>query len=116
LADRSNQLMPASEQLSFSFSAIRNSELLAVHWFEHRLPLEPEWQQVRDQVQEFATNLLKLWSEQRHRVELYGNEAGLEHAFIQPVFELLGWKLKYQTYLAGREPDYALFANDAALD
>jgi hypothetical protein len=49
--------MPAPEQLSFSFSAIRNSELLAVHWIENRLPLEPEWQIVSDQMHEFADNL-----------------------------------------------------------
>jgi hypothetical protein len=108
--------MRAPEQLSFSFSAIRNSEFLAVHWFENRLSLEPEWQQVQDQVQDFAKSLLKLWSELKHRVELYGNEAGLEHGFIQPVLQLLGWKLKYQTYLQGREPDYGLFADDQALD
>ena len=82
--------MPAPEQLLFSFSAIRNSEFLAVHWFENRLPLEPEWQQVRDQVQDFAKSLLKLWSEQKNRVELYGNEASLEHGFIQAVLQLLG--------------------------
>jgi hypothetical protein len=67
--------MPSPEQLAFSFSAIRNSELLAVHWFENRLPLEPEWRSAQDQVQEFAAGLLKLWSEERNRLERYGNEA-----------------------------------------
>ena len=104
------------QQLSLSFSAIRNSELLAVHWFEHRLPLEPEWHAVRGEINELATNLLKLWSAQKNRVELYGHEASLEQAFIQPVLQLLGWKLKYQTHLQGNSPDYALFADDGALD
>lgn len=43
------------------------------------------------------------------RVALCGDEAGMEEKFIQPVFENLGWHLKYQTYLNRREPDYALF-------
>jgi hypothetical protein len=32
------------------------------------------------------------------------------------VLQLLGWKIKYQTYLQGREPDYALFADNEAFD
>src|SRR5205807_6196138 len=56
--------------------------------------------------------LLSLWSVESSRVALYGDEAGLEEKFIQPVFESLGWLLKYQTYLNRREPDYALFLRD----
>ena len=48
----------------------------------------------------------------RAGVELYGDEAGLEEKFIQPVFDILGWHLKYQTYLNRRSPDYALFLSD----
>jgi hypothetical protein len=59
--------------------------------------------------------LLEIWRAEKDRVALYGDEAGLEHKFIQPVFEALGWHIKYQTYLNGREPDYALFLDDAAL-
>jgi hypothetical protein len=57
-----------------------------------------------------------LWKEQKTRVDRYGIEASLEQAFIQPVFQILGWKLKYQTFLQGREPDYALFMDNEALD
>src|SRR6185437_1174945 len=53
-----------------------------------------------------------LWRVQSSRVTLYGDEAGLEEKFIQPVFECLGWHLKYQAYLDRREPDYALFLTD----
>jgi hypothetical protein len=49
-------------------------------------------------------------------VERYGNEQALEEGFIQPVLREMGWKLKYQTSLQGRKPDYALFLDDAALD
>ncbi len=87
-----------------------------MHWFEQRLPLEPEWHAVRASLEKIASGLLQLWAEQKTRVDLYGIEASLEQAFIQPVFQLLGWKLKYQTFLQGREPDYALFMDDEALD
>jgi hypothetical protein len=59
--------------------------------------------------------LAAFWRVKRDRVEHYGNEAGLEHAFIQPVLESLGWHLKYQTFLQGRKPDYALFTADSTL-
>ena len=107
---------PNARQLPLPFSALRNSEFLANHWFEHRLPLEPEWQNVRPDLAKIASALLSLWTQQKSRVELYGIEASLEQAFIQPIFQILGWKLKYQTSLQGREPDYALFADDGALD
>ena len=105
-----------ARQLPLPFSALRNSEFLANHWFEHRLPLEPEWQTVRPNLSRIASVLLDLWKEQKTRVDRYGIEASLEQAFIQPVLQLLGWKLKYQTFLQGREPDYALFTDDEALD
>ncbi|MHC4697495.1 MAG: DNA methyltransferase, partial [Planctomycetota bacterium] len=98
------------------FSPVRNSALLSEHWLEHRLKLEPEWTEARQHADEALTNLLDLWQVQRSRVEQYGDEAGLEQAFIQPVLQALGWKIKYQTYLDRREPDYALFENDAKLD
>ena len=72
-----------------------------MHWFEHRLPLEPEWQAVRPKLEKIASGFLRLWAEQKTRVDRYGIEASLEQAFIQPVFQLLGWKLKYQTFLLG---------------
>src|SRR5207245_1037426 len=46
----------------------------------------------------------------------YGDEQGLEAGFIQPVLKALGWEFKYQTWLQGREPDYALFLTPADLD
>lgn len=107
--------MPA-EQGQLPFSPIRNSELFSNHWLEHRLPLEPEWGEMRDAAATALDALTTLWRTQRDRVQQYGDEQGLEEAFIQPVLRELGWKLKYQTYLRGREPDYALFSDDASLD
>jgi type I restriction-modification system DNA methylase subunit len=108
--------VPDDRQLVLPLYPFRNSNFLSNHWLEHRLPLEPEWADNADYVKDVMEGLLTLWKTEKDRVELYGDEAGLEHKFIQPVFEKLGWHIKYQTYLNGREPDYALFANDAALD
>ena len=41
---------------------------------------------------------------------------GLSKLLFGLLFEKLGWKLKYQTFLQGRKPDYALFLNDELLD
>ena len=46
----------------------------------------------------------------------YGDEQGLEEAFIQPVLRALGWTIKYQPHLKGRDPDYALFIDEASLE
>lgn len=95
---------------------VRNRGFFSNHWFENRLRLEPEWSELRDEARRVLYNLENLWKEQSGRVEHYGAEAPLEHAFIQPVFETLGWKLIYQTFLRRREPDYALFLEDTSLD
>lgn len=79
------------------------------------MPLEPEWQEQRTAALASLQRLIALWRVETSRVELYGNEAGLEEKFIQPVFACLGWHLKYQTYLNRREPDYALFLTDESL-
>ncbi|SRR5712692_5554740 len=105
-----------SEQLPLPLGHLRNSGLLSSHWLENRLPLEPEWKELRDEAQHVLDQLLELWKRQRTRAGSYGDEQGLEQAFIQPVLESLGWKLKYQTFLQGRKPDYALFLTDEALD
>lgn len=103
-------------QLSLPLTPLRNRDFLSNHWLEHRLPLEPEWQEEQANAESALKRLVSLWQVERERVSLYGDEAGLEEKFIQPVFEILGWKLKYQAYLDRREPDYALFVNDNSLD
>ncbi len=108
--------MPAVAQPLLPFAPIRNSGLFSSHWLEHRLALEPEWQELRPHAADVLDRLGELWKVQHKRVEKYGDEQGLEEGFIQPVLRELGWKLKYQTWLQGREPDYALFLDDTALD
>jgi hypothetical protein len=109
-------IVPNDKQLLLPFGPLRNRELLSNHWLEHRLPLEPEWREVREQASKAAQELIALWKVEKSRVEKYGNEAGLEEKFIQPIFKALGWHLKYQTLLQGREPDYALFLDEQNLD
>src|SRR5580658_4561959 len=96
-------------QLQLPFGPIVNKEFLSNHWLDHRLPLEPEWSELRATGINAAEKLIALWKKEKSRLPLYGDEAGLEEKFIQPVFEILGWHTKYQTVLQGREPDYALF-------
>jgi len=111
-----SKLNQSATQLQLPFGPIVNKEFLSNHWLDHRLPLEPEWDELTEQSKEAASKLAELWAREAKRVELYGDEAGLEEKFIQPVFEILGWNLKYQTFLQGREPDYALFATEEKLD
>ncbi|MEX0716288.1 MAG: N-6 DNA methylase [Planctomycetaceae bacterium] len=108
--------MPRQRQQTLQFEPYRNSALFSSHWLENRLRLEPEWTEHRADAEIALSRLAALWERERNRVERYGTEAPLEHAFIQPVLELLGWKLHYQTFLQGRKPDYALFLTDADHD
>ena len=103
------------KQMTLPIGPIRNNNLFSNHWLENRLCLEPEWEEVRQEAESILDRLADLWKRERDRVAEYGDEAGLEHAFIQPVLETLGWRLKYQTFLRGRKPDYALFLDDASL-
>ena len=104
-----------SEQLPLPLGPIRNSNLFSSHWLEHRLPLEPEWTELRQDAEAILDRLGDLWQREQNRVQQY-SEGGLEQAFIQQVFEELGWKLIYQTHLRGRKPDYALFLEESAKD
>ena len=108
--------MANHHQSLLPISFTRNRGLLSNHWFENRLTLEPEWENLRAESLEALNKLAALWDRERNRVEKYETEAPLEHAFIQPVLEILGWKLIYQTFLAPRKPDYALFMDDRAKD
>ena len=106
----------AERQLLFPFGPVRNSELFSNHWLEKRLPLEPEWKECEDEARRALDDLLHLWAREEHHVQLYEDEQSLEYAFIQPVFEALGWTIIYQTRLRGRKPDYALFLDEHAKD
>jgi hypothetical protein len=108
--------MPRQFQPSLPFGYVHNVGLFSSHWLETRLELEPEWAELRSEAEDALHGLAELWNVQRNRVELYGDENGLEEGFIQPVLRGLGWKIKYQTWLQRREPDYALFEDDESLE
>jgi hypothetical protein len=113
---RSWEYMPMpAEQGLLPFSPVKNFGLFSNHWLTNRLALEPEWGELRDIALESLEEIAELWKTQKKRVAKYGDEQGLEEAFIQPVLRALGWKLKYQSYLQGREPDYALFLDESSL-
>lgn len=107
---------PQDETALLPFGALVNCDLFSNHWLEHRLPLEPEWTELRAESDAALARATDLWRQERGRVEQYGSEASLEQALIQPLFEILGWKLIYQTWLKGRKPDYALFLDDRSKD
>ena len=112
MSPRSRTKAPDPRQMTLPLSPLRNSDFLSNHWMKHRLPLEPEWREHAKAAEVVLESLLALWRTEKDRVQRYGDEAGLEEKFIQPVFKSLGWHLKYQTYLNRREPDYALFLSD----
>jgi hypothetical protein len=109
-------VLPKNEQLALPFGPVWNSELFSNYWLEKRLPLEPDWLEDLSGVEHIAENLIEIWQDQAPRVEKYGKEATLEEKFIQPVLRALGWKYFYQPSVQGREPDYALFLDQAELD
>lgn len=92
-----------------------NRDLFSNHWLKTRLPLEPDWAEHKENAGRTLEQLAKLWRVQRTRVVQYRDEQGLEEAFIQPVLRHLGWSLKYQPFLKGRDPDYALFVDESTL-
>lgn len=104
------------EQLLLPLRPVRNRALFSSHWLENRLAMEPEWTELRGEANDVLERMAALWRQVRSRVLQYGNEQGLEQGFIQPVLDILGWKIFYQPFLDGRRPDYALFTDDASLD
>lgn len=107
--------MPGN-QLTLQFGPVRNSGFFSNHWLENRLPLEPEWLELRDEAAGVLKQLTAIWKEKGKRVELYENEPTLEVEFIQPMLRALGWRFDYQTFLRGDKPDYALFMEETAYD
>ncbi len=104
--------MPSQDQI-LPFSPIQNSNLFSNHWLEHRLKLEPEWQELREQAEKVLDSIAALWREQRELVEDYGTEAPLEDEWIKPVLSHLGWVHLPQVFIKTRKPDYALFPDEA---
>ncbi len=103
-------------QVSLQFGPIRNSDFLSSHWIERRLIDEPEWRAFEEQANDALKVVAAIWEVEKCRVAQYPTEQSLEYAFIQKVFDAVGWKLIYQTHLKSRKPDYALFVDNSFLD
>lgn len=108
--------MATETQPTLFAGPVRNQALFSGHWLDNRLTLEPEWSELAGEAAHVLDELAEVWKQERGRVGLYSDEQGLEAAFIHPVLHRLGWKFKYQTWLRGREPDYALFLDDPTYD
>ena len=106
----------ADSQDLLPFGPLVNRDLFSNHWLKTRLPMEPDWAQHKEAAGHILGLLGDLWKVQRDRVGQYGDEQGLEEAFIQPVLRSLGWIIKYQPHLKGRDPDYALFVDESSLE
>jgi hypothetical protein len=57
-------------QLQLPFGPIVNKEFLSNHWLEHRLPLEPEWSELRAAGIDAAEKLITLWQKEKSRAPL----------------------------------------------
>jgi hypothetical protein len=80
-----------ARQGNLPFGPVVNSGLFSNHWLEHRLRLEPDWKEQQARALQALQALSDLWRVQKARVEKYGDEQGLEEAFIQPVLRALDW-------------------------
>ena len=57
-----------TEQLTLPLGALRNRALFSSHWLENRLPLEPEWAELRDEARDVLESMSEMWRVQRGRV------------------------------------------------
>ena len=98
--------------LSF-ISPVQNRGVFSSHWLENRLNLEPDWDESAEDAIDALRAVLEALGEGTQAGCEVWRRAGARKGFHQPVMECFGWRLKYQTYLQGREPDYALFLSEA---
>ena len=103
---------PQSTQTLLQFGHVINRDLFSSHWLDNRLALEPEWQEFTEDANVVLEKLGKIWTKEKNRLDQYETEQSLEPAFIQPIFEALGWEFVYQTFLRQRKPDYAIFLDN----
>jgi hypothetical protein len=68
-ARQRSRVIPDAMQLNLPFGPIVNREFLSNHWLDHRLPLEPEWSELRNAATAAAEKLIALWDKEKNRVE-----------------------------------------------
>lgn len=71
MTSRGSTPSPDERQMLLPLSPIRNREFLSNHWLEHRLPLEPEWQEQRKAAVDTLASLVALWRVERESNALW---------------------------------------------
>ncbi len=104
----------AGDQLALALGPYDNRKLFSDHFLRDRLPAWPEF--VAADPASLLRDVAELWD--RERLSLVSaNEAQTEERFIKPVLARLGFAFTVQAGIATagghRQPDYALFADDA---
>jgi hypothetical protein len=106
---------PAGGQLALALGPFVNRKLFSDHFLQERLPTWTEFQE--SDPEPLLRDLADLWDRERSTLAS-ANEAQTEERFIKPVLERLGFSFTVQAGLATggghRQPDYALFGDDAA--
>jgi hypothetical protein len=107
--------MPARDQLRLAVGATQNRNLFPVHFLEDRLPEWPEYAAL--DASSLLGELGEIWDREREFLPSFKEEQ-TEDRFIRPILKALGFSYiaRPDHSVAGRrrEPDYALFLDDAA--
>lgn len=105
---------PKAEQLELALGPYDNRKLFSDHFLEDRLPSWPEF--IAIEPRGLLDDLATLLDQERAGLPS-ANEAQTEERFIKPILERLGFAFTVQagvaTAGARRQPDYALFVDDA---
>ncbi len=104
-----------SDQLALALGPYDNRKLFSDHFLSERLPAWPQF--AAADPASLLHDLAELWDRERAALPA-ANEAQTEERLIKPVLARLGFAFTVQaaiTTAAGhRQPDYALFVDDAA--
>ena len=104
-----------SDQLALALGPYDNRKLFSDHFLSERLPAWPQFAAADSA--SLLRDLAELWDRERAALPA-ANEAQTEERLIKPVLARLGFAFTVQagiTTAAGhRQPDYALFVDDAA--
>jgi hypothetical protein len=105
---------PGRPQLELALGAFENRRLFSANFLFERLPEWPELAAEADPV--LHGRLRELWAAERAGLEA-ANEAQTEERLVKPVLAALGFAYTVQaamvTATGRRQPDYALFLDDA---
>lgn len=106
----------AEAQLALALGPFVNRKLFSEHFLADVLPEWPEWAAADAPTASLLADLSDLWARERAGL-MVANEAQTEERWVKPVLERLGFAYTVQagikTATGRRQPDYALFLEDA---